>query len=320
MLRKSFFCACAALVLAAGFVGSAIGAKKAPAAPAAAAEPVIKGTLKHTVIAADGSKHKVIKISPDGKIVWEFKANRCHDAWMLDNGNVLATYRGGVMEISPDKNIVWKYEVKGECHAVQRLADGNTLVGDPNRGRLIEVNKDGKIVKEVKLTFKRGGHALMRHARKLKNGNYLVAHHHNKVIREYAPDGKVVMEIKTDAPAFAAVRLANGNTMCSEWFRIKEVDPKGKIVWSMTKKEIVKQMVPDGKEVAKGDALMTGIQVLKNGNIVIANYFGHGKGSKGAVLFEVTRDKKVVWQFTNRQDTGGVMGVHVIDAKKPHLR
>ncbi len=318
MLRKTSSVVCAVLA-AAVLVGSAGAAKKAPTV-AAVAEPAIKGTPKHTVIAADGSKHKVFKISPEGKIVWEFKANRCHDAWMLDNGNVLATYRGGVMEISPDKKIVWKYEVKGECHAAQRLADGNTLLGDPMRGRLIEVNKDGKIVKEVKLKFKRGGHALMRHARKLKNGNYLVAHHHNKVIREYAADGKVVMEIKTDAPAFAAVRLANGNTMCSEWFKIKEVDPKGKIVWSMTKKEIVKQMVPDGKEVAKGDALMTGIQVLKNGNIVIANYFGHGKGSKGAVLFEVTRDKKVVWQFTNKKDTGGVMGVHVVDAKKPHLR
>ena len=60
MLRKSFFCACAALVLAAGFAGSAAAKKKAPAA--ADAEPVIKGKLRHTVIAADGSKHKVLKI------------------------------------------------------------------------------------------------------------------------------------------------------------------------------------------------------------------------------------------------------------------
>jgi hypothetical protein len=306
------------VALAAGLVGQAADKKKAPAATAP--EPLIKGALRHTVIAADGSKGKVFKISPEGKIVWEFKAPRCHDAWMLDNGNVLATYRGGVIEISPKKKIVWKYEVKGEVHAVQRLSDGNTLVGDPARGRLIEVNKDGKIVKEVKMTFKVGGHGMMRHARKLKNGNYLVAHHKNKVIREYKPDGKVVMEIKTEAPAFAAVRLASGNTMCSEWFRIKEVDPKGKVVWSMTKKEIVEQLTPGGKEVEKGEALMTGIQMLSNGNIAIANYFGHGKGARGAVLFEVTRDKKVVWQYTNKKDTGGVMGVHIVDAKKPHLR
>jgi len=326
MLRNASICAGFAAVLAAVvFAGPARAAKAArKKAPAAASEPLIKGTVSHTVIAADGSKGKVFKIAPDGKIVWEFKAPRCHDAWLLDNGNVLATYGGkgvgGAMEISPDKKIVWKYELKGEVQTAQRLSDGNTLIGDPVGGRLIEVSKEGKIVKEVKLTFKIGGHGMMRHARKLKCGNYLVAHHKNKVIREYTPDGKVVMEIKTEAPAFAAVRLANGNTMCSEWFRIKEVDPKGKVVWSMTKKEIVKQLVPDGKEVQKGEALMTGIQVLSNGNVAIANYFGHGKGSQGAVLFEVTRDKKVVWQFTNKKDTGGVMGVHITDAKKPHVR
>jgi hypothetical protein len=314
MLRKSSLFVCAVGVLVAVLVGSVVAKKKATD------EPVIKGEIRHTVIIADGSKGMVYKISPEGKIVWEFKAPRCHDAWMLPNGNVLAGYTGGVMEISPDKKIVWKFEIKGEVHAVQRLADGNTLMGDPACGRLIEISKEGKIVKELKLKYKKGGHALMRHARKLKNGNYLVAHHHNKVIREYAPDGKVVMEIKTDGPAFAAVRLPNGNTMCSDWTKIQEVDPKGKPVWTMTKKEIVKQMVPDGKELAKGEALMAGIQVLPNGNLVVANYFGHGKGSQGAVLFEVTRDKKVVWQFTDKKNTGGVLGVHVIDAKGPVLR
>jgi len=140
------------------------------------------------------------------------------------------------------------------------------------------------------------------------------------VVREYTPEGKVVMEIKTDAPAFSAVRLANGNTMCCDWFRLKEVDPKGKIVWSMTKKEIAEQLVPGGKEVTRGEALMTGIQILPSGNIAIANYFGHGRGARGAVLFEVTRDKKVVWQYTDKKSTGGVMGVHIIDAKGPALR
>ena len=319
MLRKPFLYVGASVALAI-LIGSTTAAVK----KAAIAEPLIKGKLRHTVLAADGSRGKVFKISPEGKIVWEFPAPRCHDAWLLPNGNVLAGYGGrgtaGAMEISPDKKIVWKFEVKGEVHAVQRLADGNTLISDCARGRLIEVSKEGKIVKEVKLKYKKGGHAMMRHARKLKSGNYLVAHHQNKVVREYTPEGKVVMEIKTEAPAFAAVRLANGNTMCSDWFRMKEVDPKGKIVWSMTKKEIAEQLVPGGKEVTKGEALMTGIQILPSGNIAIANYFGHGRGARGAVLFEVTREKKVVWQWTDKKSTGGVMGVHIIDAKGPALR
>lgn len=297
-------------------------AGKAPAT-GRAAEPLIKGTLRHTALIADG-RGKVSKVSPDGKIVWQFPAPRTHDAWMLPNGNVLVAYaargKGGVMEVTPDKKVVFRYEIKGEVHAVQRLADGNTLLSDPGRGRIIEVSPAGKIVREVKLKFSKGGHGMMRHARKLPNGNYLVAHHKNNVVREYTPAGKVVQEIKTDEPAFAAVRLPNGNTLCSDWHTLKEVDPKGKVVWKMTKKEIVEQLVPGGKEVDSGHALMTGIQVLPNGNIVVANYFGHGRGPHGAVLFEVTCAKKVVWQYTDKKSTGAVMGVHLIDVKGPVLR
>ena len=294
------------------------------AAAAGTAEPLIKGTLRHTALIADG-RGKVSKISPEGKVVWQVQVPRTHDAWLLPNGNVLAAYagrdgKGGAMEVDPSKEVVWKYELKGEVHAVQRLADGNTLVSDSANGRLIEVSKAGKIVKEVKLKYAKGGHSMMRHARKLASGNYLVAHHQNKVVREYAPDGEVVQEIKTDMPVFSAVRLANGNTLCGDWDLLKEVDPKGKVVWSMAKKEIVEQLVPGGKEVESGHALMTGIHALPNGNIVVANYFGHGKGPHGAVLFEVTRDKKVVWQYTDKKATGAVMGVQLTDVKGPVLR
>ena len=307
--------------MVAAAINKAITGKKAPAA--ALVEPLIKGKLRHTVLAADG-RGKVVKISPEGKIVWEFKVPKCHDAWMLPNGNVLAAFAGsgvgGAMEISPKKKVVWKYEAKGEVHAVQRLADGNTLVSDSTGGRLVEVNKAGEIVKEVKLKYEKGGHSMMRHARKLANGNYLVAHHKNNVVREYAPDGKVVLEIETEAPAFSAVRLPNGNTMCCDWFLLKEVDAKGKVVWSMAKKDIAEQLVPGGKETASGQALMTGMQILPNGNVAIANYFGHGKGASGAVLFEVTREKEIVWQYTDKKATGAVTGVHIVDVKGPPLR
>ena len=119
------------------------------AASTTAAEPVIKGTGRHTALIADG-RGKVSKISAEGKIVWQYNAPRAHDAWLLANGNVLLTYagrgKGGAMEISPDKKIVWQYELKGEVHTVQRLADGNTLVSDCANGRLIEVTRDKKVV------------------------------------------------------------------------------------------------------------------------------------------------------------------------------
>jgi len=51
-----------------------------------------------------------------------------------------------------------------------------------------------------------------------------------------------------------------------------------------------------------------GAQRLPNGNTVIASY---GQGGKGVKLFEVTREKKVVWTWTS--DKPGVHQVHVVE-------
>ena len=130
--------------------------------------------------------------------------------------------------------------------------------------------------------------------RLLPNGNYIAPHLLDFAVKEYEPDtGKVVRSFPTDDRGrakrdwpFTAIRLANGNTLigCTNGNRIIEVDGKGKIVWSVDNKDIGENLFDDA----------CGVQRLPNGNTVVTSYHAKGDAVK---LFEVTRDKKVVWRY-----------------------
>jgi hypothetical protein len=284
-------------------------------APVAAAEPV-----KHRVLAADRSTGKVAVVGPDGAVEWEYpNRHDVHDLHLLPNGNVLThTGHTTVVEISPDKKVVWTYEAKPkpgykgkvEVHAFQRLPDGLTMVAESGNARIVEVDRDGKVVKEVPLTVKNPHpHRDTRLARKLDTGHYLVCHEGDGCVREYDPSGKVVWEYalqlgdRKPAPGhgpegygtavYGAVRLPNGNTLIAGGnnHRVLEVDKAGTVVWSVDQKELPGITL----------AWVTTLQVLPNGNVVIGNCHA---GRDNPQLIEVTRDKKVVWTFQDVKTFG----------------
>ncbi len=142
---------------------------------------------------------------------------------------------------------------------------------------------------------KKNAHMQTRMLRMLPNGNYIAPHLLDFAVKEYEPDtGKVVAifptddrgRVKRDWP-FTAIRLADGNTLigCTNGNRIIEVNAKGKIVWSVTNEDIGENLFDDA----------CGVQRLPNGNTVVTSYHAKGNAVK---LFEVTRDKKVVWRYS----------------------
>src|SRR5437764_15019288 len=149
------------------------------AVPAAAEPPAYR------VLAQDNG-HVAI-VGPAGKVEWEVECKyNSHDIHMLPNGNVLLhTGPATITEMTPEKKVVWKYESKPkegytggiEVHAVQRLADGSTMIAESGNKRIVEVHKDGKIVKGVQLTVnKPDPHRDTRTVRKLATANDLVWH------------------------------------------------------------------------------------------------------------------------------------------------
>jgi hypothetical protein len=252
----------------------------------------------------------VFVVSREGKVEWEYPAPNCNDVWALPNGHLLFTTGHGVKEVARDRQVVFDYQSTSEIYACQRLANGNTFIGECNSGRLLEVDPAGKVVKELRLLpeGKDGGHSYMRNARRLENGNYLVAHYGQQVVREYDPAGKVVREIPAAGGPHSVIRLPNGNTLIAcadrkDGSKVFEVDAEGRTVWQVQGDEL------------PGISLkfMAGLQRLPNGNTVMANWLGHNQFGKAPHLIEVTPDKKVVWTFSDHQTMKTISSVQLLD-------
>ncbi|MHC4351836.1 MAG: beta-propeller domain-containing protein [Planctomycetota bacterium] len=269
--------------------------------------------VQHSYLCSDIGAKRVFKISAAGEIEWEYPADQCTDAWLLDNGNVLMSFTGktrGAREVTPDKKVVWEYTTDSEVWGCQRLANGNTLVAECTAKRLIEVDSKGEIVKI--LPIKSGGnvHMGMRHGRKLPNGNYLTCLLDDKVVREYDSSGRMVREIKVPDMAFSAIRLRNGNTVIGYRGGVIEVDSLDKEVWHVTQKD-----VPDVKLY-----WVCCIQRLPNGNTVVGNWFIHERRTDSTPFFEVTPDKKVVWKVAMNKRMFDPASIHILDVKGHPLR
>ncbi|MDP7011087.1 MAG: hypothetical protein QF685_06885 [Verrucomicrobiota bacterium] len=266
-----------------------------------------KEVITHSFLGV-GKANQVVIVGEDGKVQWRYGAP-ASDGWVLPSGNVLlALYgtkdfpHGGVAEIDrKTKKILWSYKgQQKETSTVQPLPDGKFLVTELGpQPRALIINRKGEVLKTTPLQCqKKNAHMQTRMLRMLPNGNYIAPHLLDFAVKEYEPDtGKVVATFPTDDRGrakrdwpFTAIRLANGNTLigCTNGNRIIEVDANGKIVWSVDNGDIGENLFDDA----------CGVQRLPNGNTVITSYHAKGNAVK---LFEVTRDKKVVWRYNGQK-------------------
>ena len=243
-----------------------------------------------------------VLVNEINEIVWQTKGYG-RDGFVLKSGNVLVSVGNVAKEITREGKVVWSYKLsKGnkELGSCVRLENGNTLIVERGvKPQLLEVREDGSIAVTVPLKpDTQNGHMQTRMARKLPNGNYIVPHLLAFAVKEYKPDGTVVRTIKTDLEElggrkarnwpFTAIQLKGGNLLVNltNGNKTVEFDPSGKVVWRV-----------DNSHVDGRFADPCGGQRLANGNTLICSY-GQRKGDMPK-LFEVTRDKKVVWEYFN---------------------
>ena len=267
-------------------------------APAAFGEQRSESGIRHSFLITGT---RTVIVSEKNEVVWESKG-RSRDGFVLENGNVLVSQGNKAKEISRGGELVWSYPLSKEnkeLGTVVRLENGNTLVVERgSKPRLLEIAPDGAIAVNVPLRPEtKNGHMQTRMARKLANGNYLVPHLLAFAVKEYQPDGKVVRVFKTDLEElggrpeenwpFTAIRLENGNTLVNLTHGNKtvEFDSEGKVVWKATNQNV------EGKPFADP----CGGQRLANGNTIICSY-GQKNPDKPRI-FEITPEKKVVWEF-----------------------
>jgi len=270
-------------------------------------------TAQHQVLVQGNNRLAIVDEA--GAIAWEMRWPALHDLHMLPNGNIMAL-RGPrtVAEIDPKtQEVVWTYDAgvengnadkKVEVHAFQPLPDGTIMIAESGTARIIEVDRDKKLVNAIDLVVENPHpHRDTRLARKIANGNYLVSHEGDGKVREYAPSGEVVWEFAVPMfdqkpkpghgpegfgnAVFSAIRLENGNTLigAGNGHSVLEVTPAKEIVWELHQNDLPGITL----------AWVTTLEALPNGNIVLGNCHA-GEGQPLLVEIE-PKSKEVVWTF-----------------------
>src|SRR5215471_188189 len=263
----------------------------------------------HPFLCTDANGNKVCEVSADGAIVWEYHCQHPQDCWRLANGNNLFCFASGALELTPDKKTAWSYQApKGtEVHACQPLPDGNVLLVEGGASRIIEVDRDGKIAKEIKLTTLPAikTHDQYRGTRKTKEGHYLVCFKGEHKVVELDGDGKEIRKIPVDGDPHEVVLLPDGHLLitCGDGHKVVELDANEKVVWRLDENEL------PGNPLR----LMAGCQRLPNGNTLFCNYLGHGHVGEQPQFFELTPDKKVVWQFDDHAHFTTINQIQLLD-------
>ena len=277
---------------------------------------------------------KLAIVNAEGAVEWEMPWGGIHDVHILPDGHILVQDGAAkVAEIDPKtKKAVWSYDSakqngnegkKVEVHSFQPLGEGKLLIAESGISRLIEIDRGGKLLKEVKLKVSHSdAHRDTRLVRKLETGNYLVCHEGDGIVREYDGSGKIVWEYPVPLfdrkpagghgpeawgnQAFAAVRLKNGNTLIAtgNGHGVLEVTPAKEIVWKIQQKDLPDIVL----------AWVTTLEVLSDGNIVLGNCHA---GAGQPLLVEIEpKTKKVVWRFDQYDKWGNsVSNTQLLDGK-----
>ena len=145
--------------------------------------------------------------------------------------------------------------------------------------------------------------------RQTEQGTYLMSC--NDRIREGSRDGKYLREFPVDGfyHAWKSLRLPGGNLMVTAGYGafVVELDPAGKIIRKFGNKESVPEKVRP--------FFYAMFQLLPDGNIVLANWQGHGPGfgNSGVQLLEFNSTGEIVWTWSKAELISSLQGVLVLD-------
>ena len=261
-----------------------------------------------------GCSGRLEKFDTNGNLVWTYahEIGNMSDVQLLENGNILYADADSVIEVTPGCEVVFQYipeDQRGDsAFTATRLADGNTLIGWNTKNCLLIVNPKGETVKTIPCQFldAMGSHHNMRMARPTDRGTFLVAHKRKGTIAEYDENGRIVRVMTVPGQeCYGVLALPNGEVLGSFLNLLVLFDATGKEVWRCTMDDLKPLTI----------SCMCGLQVRENGNIVVGNYACNHGETHTSCMFEITRDKEVVWYYQNPTAPANFMNVQVLGEK-----
>lgn len=285
-------------------------AKSQPAAQPQAAAPTTTpaAPFGRRVLVSDYSGDKVALIAADGKVEWEHPAKKPQDVWLLPSGNILFSHLRGAQEVTPLHEAVWHYDSpeKTEVQGCQPLTDGRVLIVECGTSRLLEVARDGHIVREIRIPVGTASmHNQMRGSQRTADGRYLVSAKEQRLIFELSAEGQVLHQVPVPGDPHDVRELPNGHLLVAtgEGASLLELDRQGHTLWSLSKDDL-----PDLPL-----HLVSSFDRLANGHTVVVNWLGHGHLGSTAQFFEVDANKKILRRFTDHAHFKSVSKVRVLE-------
>ncbi len=269
--------------------------------------------IRHEFIAIDEGHATLLHIDErDQSKNWLVPIGQpaARDMQLIGDGKILIGHHYGYSEFDIALGRLTKeFKSLEGVTAVRRQPNRHTIIAGvdiPGTKGVVVLELDAND-KEIHRAIFPGDY--VRLIRQTEQGTYLMSC--NDRIREGSRDGKYLREFPVDGfyHAWKSLRLPNGNLLVTAGYGafVVELDANGKILHKFGGKEQVPEKVRP--------FFYAMFQLLPNGNIVLANWQGHGVGfgNSGVQLLEFNHAGEIVWSWSKADLISSLQGVLVLD-------
>ncbi|MFT8314356.1 MAG: aryl-sulfate sulfotransferase [Clostridium sp.] len=253
---------------------------------------------------------KIIEVTWDGKIVWEWRANEHFDEFGFDEAAKTTIYKdpnirplgdNGVGDWLHINSISLLGPNKWFDNGDERFNPENIIL-DSREANIIAIidKKTGKIV------WKIGPHYDT--SEELINLGWIIGQHNVHLIPKGLPgEGNILIFDNGGWGGYGAPNPSSPNGIKNvhrDYSRVLEIDPITlKIVWQYTPKEA--GLIEPLDSVRFYSPFISNAQRLPNGNTLIT------EGSDGRI-FEVTKEHEIVWEYISPYDGKGKAKMNMV--------
>ena len=269
--------------------------------------------IQHEFIAIDEGHATLLHINEsDQSKNWMVPIGQpaARDMQLIGGGKILIGHHHGYSEFDLALGRLTKeFKSLAGVTAVRRQPDGRTIIAgvDVPGAKGVAVLELDASDREIHRAIFPGDY--VRLIRQTNEGTYLMSC--NDRIRVGSRDGKYLREFPVDGfyHAWKSLRLPNGNLLVTAGYGafVVELDSAGKILRKFGGKESVPENVRP--------FFYAMFQLLPNGNLVLANWQGHGPGfgNSGVQLLEFNPAGEIVWTWSKADLISSLQGVLVLD-------
>lgn len=269
--------------------------------------------IRHRFLAVDESRVQLHYVDQtDSSKDWTFKLPVKHRDLQLVGGNrVLLSTPDGYREYDlADRRPVKEVQGYPGGMSARRLRDGRTVLACNAQGVTIyEFDAADQLLRKANFPI-----ASTRVIRLTPQGTVLLGS--GNQVFEVDLTGRTLRQVSLPQGAWAyqSLRLPNGHLLVAGGYhtRMYEIDADGSLARTIPSQQAA-------NDESLGLHLLGGFQVLKDGDIVICNWTGHGPqdSSKGVQIVQYSPAGELVWKWHDPTRAGSINGVLVLDDLDP---